>query len=165
MQMRILTFLVAITLLVSVSCSRGRKQEDPAAAQAAATRAHEAYVAAINSNRVDAWIATLSDDVVYLVPNKGAIVGKEAVGSWLTGYLRESTTQWTKTLQDLVVSGDWAIGRYEYHATDTSIVTDTSVDGGGTTSDSGWGLIVYHRDGDGTWRVARDAWGSNGPSR
>jgi ketosteroid isomerase-like protein len=163
--MRILTVLLTVSLLVSISCSRGPKAEDPSVAQVAATHAHEAYVAAINSNKIDAWMAALADDVVYLVPNKGAIVGKTEVGSWLASYLQESTTHWTKTLQDLVVSGDWAIGRYAYTATDTLIITDSSVDGGGTTSDSGWGLIVYHRDRDGTWRVARDAWGSSRPGR
>ena len=163
--MRIPTILLALALLTSASCSRGPKKDDTAASQAAATQAHEAYVAAINSNKIDRWMAALSDDVVYLVPNRGAIVGKPEVGSWLAGYLQESTTHWSKVLQDLVVTGDWAIGRYSYTATDTSIVTDSSVDGGGTTSDSGWGLVVYHRDGDGTWRVARDAWGSDRPAR
>jgi ketosteroid isomerase-like protein len=163
--MRILTLLLAVALLASASCSRRSKTDDPAAVQAAATRAHEAYVAAINSNKIDQWMAALSDDVVYLVPNRGAIVGKPEVGAWLAGYLQESTTHWNKVLQDLVVSGDWAIGRYSYTASDTLIITDTSVDGGGTTSDSGWGLIAYHRDSDGTWRVARDAWGSDRPAR
>ena len=25
--------------------------------------------------------------------------------------------------------------------------------------DTGWGLVIYHHDADGKWRVARDAWG------
>ena len=156
---------LTLTLLTASACSRGGRKDAGAASQAAAARAHDAYVAAINSDKIDAWMDALSDDVVYLVPNRGAIVGKPDVGSWLASYLQESTTHWNKVLQDLIVTGDWAIGRYAYTATDTSIITDSSVDGGGTTSDSGWGLVVYHRDGDGRWRVSRDAWGSDRPGR
>jgi len=37
--------------------------------------------------------------------------------------------------------------------------TDTPVGGGKSVVDTGWGLVVYHRDADGAWRVARDAFG------
>ncbi len=166
--MRVSRFLVVLSLVAlagSVACSRGPKTEDEAALKAAVTRAHEAYVAAINSNAADGWLATLADDVVYLVPNRPPIVGKGEVGAWLAGYLEENTTHWSKPLQDLVVAGDWAVARYTYAASDTEIVHDTSVDSGGTINDSGWGLIVYHRGDDGGWRVARDAWGSDRPAR
>ena len=39
----------------------------------AISKAHLGYVAAINSNKVDIWLATLGDDVVYLVPNQPAL--------------------------------------------------------------------------------------------
>lgn len=29
--------------------------------------------------------------------------------------------------------------------------------------DTGWGFVVYHREGDGVWRVARDAFGPDHP--
>ncbi|MGC4083952.1 MAG: nuclear transport factor 2 family protein [Vicinamibacterales bacterium] len=81
---------------LSVSCSPAwpapsdvEKKDDPAATLAAVQRAHDAYVSAINANDVSAWVASLGDDVVYLVPNQKAIVGRDAVGAWASRYLRK----------------------------------------------------------------------------
>jgi ketosteroid isomerase-like protein len=164
-RMRRLILLLSLSVFIA-ACgfgSRGRK-DDPAATLAAVRSAHEAYVGAINANKVDAWLDALSDDVVYLVPNQKAIVGKAAVAAWATRYLQEVTTKWSKPVDDIVVSGDWAFGRYAYTAADSVIIHDPETEGGGTANDSGWGLIVYHREGGGRWRVARDAWGSDRPA-
>lgn len=161
-----LSILVMLVVVSGVSCrflSRS-ESEDAGAERASVTRAHDAYVAAINANMLDVWLDALSDDVVYLVPNRAAIVGKRSVGAWAAQYLQEATPHWTKPVQDLVVAGDWAFARYVYVVSDTAVVTDPSVDGGGTASDSGWGFIVYHREA-GAWQVARDGWSSDRPAR
>ncbi len=35
--------------------------------------------------------------------------------------------------------------------------------GGKPVVDTGWGFVVYHRESDGVWRVARDAFGPDHP--
>ena len=60
-------------------------------------------------------------------------------------------------LQRRTGRGDWAFERYNYKS------TDTPRDGGAAMEDTGWGLVIYHRDADGKWRVARDAFGSDQP--
>ena len=163
---RVRRALPLVALLSLVSCGFGsRNTEDAAKAIDAVRKAHDAYVAAINANKVDLWLETLGDDVVYLVPNQQALVGKDAVGGWVRRYLQEVTTRWTKSVQDVQVSGDWALGRYTYTASDSVVIHDPETEGGGTANDSGWGLVVYHRDTRGAWRVARDAWGSDHPAR
>ena len=168
MPMRVRLFLLACLALAASGCglfgSRATR-ENPSEVRAAIQRAHDGYVAAINTNRADRWLATLDDDVTYLVPNQPAIVGKTAVGAWVSRYLHEVTTVWTKAIVDLQVSGEWAVARYTYTASDSIVIRDPETEGGGTANDSGWGLAVYHRGGDGTWRVARDAWGSDRPAR
>jgi ketosteroid isomerase-like protein len=139
--------------------------ENPAQARAAVERAHASYVHGINANKADLWLAALADDVVFLVPNRPPVVGRAAVGMWIASYLDESHTQWSKTLADLVVDGEWAFARYDYSVSDNVIIHDPEVEGGGTANDSGWGFIVYHRERDGTWRVSRDGWGSQKPAR
>lgn len=165
--MRRLLFLFCVLASAS-ACgwfgSRGAR-ENPSEVRAAIQRAHDGYVSAINTNRVESWLPTLDDEVVYFVPSQPAIVGKGAVGQWVTRYLHEVTTTWTKSLVDLQVTGDWAVGRYTYTASDSIIIRDPETEGGGTANDSGWGLVVYHKGDDGTWRVARDAWGSDRPGR
>ena len=162
---RLLIVLTLVATLAGCGFGARRSREDPEATLAAIRSAHEAYVAAINSNTVNTWLDSLSDDVVYFVPNQHALVGKEAVAVWATRYLQEVTTHWTKPVQEFTVAGDWAFGRYVYTASDSVVIRDPETDGGGTANDSGWGLLVYHREGDGRWRVARDAWGSDRPAR
>jgi len=144
---------------------RSGAREDPATTLAAVQRAHEAYVEGINSNRPDRWLAALDRDVVYLVPNRAGVIGRTAVGNWVSGYLQEVTVHWTKAVPAFIVSGDWAFGRYVYTASDSIIIRDPETEGGGTANDSGWGLVIYHRGADGVWRVAQDAWGSDRPAR
>lgn len=164
--MRNLTFVLALTLVLAGCGFGGRaKKDDPAATLAAVQAAHATYVAAINANQFDQWLGSLSDDVVYFVPNRPAVVGKPAVGEWVGRYLQEVTTRWTKPMADFTVSGEWAFGRYTYTASDSIIIRDPETEGGGTANDSGWGFVVYHHDADGAWRVARDGWGSDRPAR
>ena len=166
--MRLRLLLLACVALVASGCGlfgSRTSRENPSEVRAAIQRAHDGYVAAINTNRADRWLTTLDDEVTYLVPNQPAIVGKVAVGTWVSRYLHEVTTVWTKTIVDLQVAGEWAVARYTYTASDSIVIRDPETEGGGTANDSGWGLAVYHRSGDGTWRVARDAWGSDRPAR
>jgi ketosteroid isomerase-like protein len=130
---------------------------DAAAAGAIAHQAHEAYVTAINSNDVDTLLADLTDDVVYLSPHEPALVGKAAVRRWLEAYFGAYTAHWEKTTLEFIVAGDWGIERYSYRSTDTPRA------GGAPITDAGKGINIYHRDADGRWRVARDAWSTDLP--
>ena len=56
-------------------------------------------------------------------------------------------------MQEFVVSGDWVFERYSYKSTHPPLA------GGPVVEDTGWGLVIYHHDADGKWRVARGAWG------
>ena len=126
---------------------------DPALA-----RAHEDYLAAINANDAAAVLALLTDDAVYLPPNEPAVAGKAAIGPWLEGYFAAYRTHWEKTTRELVAAGDWAV---EYAA---ERVRDTPVGGGAAVEDVYKGLIVYRRQADGTWKVAKDMWNSDRPA-
>jgi uncharacterized protein (TIGR02246 family) len=126
---------------------------DPALA-----RAHEDYLAAINANDAEAVLALLTDDAVYLPPHEPAVAGKAAIRPWLEGYFKAYRTHWEKEARELVAAGDWAV---EYAA---ERVTDVPVGGGEALEDVCKGLIVYRRQGDGTWKVARDMWNSDRPA-
>jgi ketosteroid isomerase-like protein len=127
-------------------------------ADAAAHAAHDAYIDAINANNVDNFLATVTDDLVYLPPNSAAIVGKSDVGPWVQAYFEAFHTEWVKTTIEFVVQGDLAYEWYTYQ------VTDTPRDGGDVTTDSGNGINIYRRGADGTWRVSRDVWATDAPA-
>ena len=120
--------------------------------------AHDAYLAAINANDLDALMAAVTDDIVLIAPNAPAMAGKDVVGGWVAGYFDAVETAWEKTSLELVVSGDWAFERYAYTA------TDTPHGGGAAYTDSGNGINIYRKGDDGVWRVARDAWATDRPA-
>ncbi len=98
-----------------------------------------------------------TEDVVFLAAHAPPIVGKAAVSKWAEDYLQAFTIHWDKTSKEFVVAGGWAFERYSYKSTDTPTA------GGPAIQDTGWGLVIYHRDADGKWRVARDAFSTDTP--
>jgi ketosteroid isomerase-like protein len=102
-------------------------------------------------------MAMFTDDVVFLSPNEPAVVGKPAVRAWCAAYLKAFKIHWDKTVSEFIVTGDWAFERYAYKQ------SDRATEGGALVTDTGKGLIIYHHDPDGKWRVARDAWNSDLP--
>lgn len=154
--------LVAVTL--ATACAKPAAAPETGAIETAATDstahlAHDAYTAAINANNIDSIMTMLTDDVTFLAPNEKPYRGKAALRPWLEGYLAAFTTNWKKTVTEFVVAGEWAFEQYDY------VSTDTPKAGGDPIVGTGWGLLIYHRDADGKWRVARDAWGSDQPAK
>lgn len=149
----IMTFLA-----ICVACSAPSFAAEAAAVDDAAHRVHADYVAAINSNNLETLMGMLTEDVVFLAAHEQPMVGKAALRPWLEGYLSAYKTHWDKPVQEFVVCGEWAFERYSYTSTDTPLA------GGDDVVDTGWGLVVYHHDADGKWRVARDAWGPDHPA-
>lgn len=151
-----------LTLSTSLACNQAQPPAGtamPASDDAGAHKVHEAYVNAINSNNLDTLLGVLTDDVVYLAAHDKPMVGKAAVKPWVDEYFKAYKTHWDKPVKEFIVNGEWAYERYDYTSTDTPIT------GGDPVTDTGWGLVVYHRDTDGVWRVARDAWGPDHPAK
>ena len=122
------------------------------ATEAAVHHAHEAYLDAINSNDVARFLATVTDDIVFLPPNTEPITGNGAVGPWVAAYFEAIQTVWSKTTVELVVADGLAYEWYRYQ------VVDSPRDGGEPTTDKGNGVNIYRPDADGAWRVWRDIW-------
>lgn len=149
-----------VALLAACSPSKSTVKPDsaaPAVDTAAANKAHENYVRVINSNNLDSLMSMMTDDVVFLAAGSKPIIGKKAVREWADSYIKAFHTHWDKPVQEFVVSGDYAFERYDYTSTDTPVA------GGKDVVDTGWGLVVYYREPDGVWRVARDAFGPDHP--
>ena len=148
------SFLGVLTVVMLGACQPSESETaaaPSAAADSMAHLAHGAYTTAINSNDLDSLAGMFTDDVVFLAAHAAPIVGKAAVREWAKGYYDAYTTHWDKTSQEFKVAGEWAFERYSYKSTDTPKAGGTPVE------DTGWGLVIYHRDADGKWRVARDA--------
>ena len=143
---------IVVSIVLAATCAA--RAEDAAAIERAA---HDGYVAAINSNDVDALMAMLTDDIVYQAPGGPEVVGKVAVREWISGYVAAYRTHWEKSSLGFTVNGDWAFERYTYKSTDTDRKT------GEVATDVGKGINIFRRGADGKWRVAIDGWSSDTP--
>src|SRR6185295_585477 len=97
-----------LLLAATLTACAGYRPHTPteAAADAAAHRAHEQYVEAINSNDVTRLLAMLTDDVVFLSANEPVMVGKAAVRPWIEACYAAYRTHWDKPVQECVVQGE-----------------------------------------------------------
>ena len=158
---RLLVLAPIVTLIVA--CGGGGSDEPDAPANtAAAEQAHVAYLAAINSNDIDKFQMTITDDIVYVAPNLPEIVGKAAVNAWVSDYFAAYRTVWVKESLEFVVESDLAYERYSYKSVDTPRA-DGPAAGTPVVTDTGTGINIYRRGTDGVWRVARDAWATSKP--
>ena len=151
------TAACALVLGACNSAGNSASKPDTTASDAAAHQAHANYVRVINSNNTDSLMSMVTEDVVYMESGSKPYVGKAVVRPWIDGYFKAFHTTWDKPVDDFVVSGDVAYERYHYTSTDVPVA------GGKPIVDTGWGFIVYRREADGVWRVARDAWGPDHP--
>jgi ketosteroid isomerase-like protein len=165
------SFIACCTIVaIASACSKPGPESKPAATvaatsnadsasrESAANKAHENYVRVINSNNIDSLMSMMTNNVIFLAANAKPVVGKAAVRVWAENYEKAFHAHWDKPVQEFSVFGDVAIERYNYTS------TDTPVGGGKDVVDTGWGLVIYHRDADGVWRVARDAFGPDHPA-
>ena len=97
----------------------GSDENDTAANTAAAEQAHVAYRAAFNSNDIDKFQPTITDDMVYMAPYSPEIVGRAAINAWVKDYFAAYQTAWVKESLEFVVENDLACERYRYKSVDT----------------------------------------------
>lgn len=127
----------------------------PESKAATASDAQKAYLAAINSNDLEQFLQTVTEDVVLMAPDAPALQGKAAVAPWVSAYFDAYQTSWSKRSLEFVEASDWAFERYEFR------VIDVPYAAGLTTVATGVGVNIYNRGPDGTWRVARDIWSND----
>jgi ketosteroid isomerase-like protein len=116
------------------------------------------FVARGNAGDVDGVMMCCSDDVVMMPPNAPAVVGADAVRSWLTEFFEHFTPNLETHTENLVVEGDLAYARRSY------TWTLTPKAGGEPIKESGKTVLIYKRDEDGAWKAALDIWSSDQPA-
>jgi ketosteroid isomerase-like protein len=115
---------------------------------------------AIIAGETDRYLALLTEDAVLMPPNGPPVSGREAIGSWNRAISRQFRIQEYRSVDDeVVVAGDWAFRRASIDWTVAPVA------GGQPVRDSGKYIIIYRRQKDRSWRVARDMWSSNSPVR
>ena len=93
-------------------------------------------------------LSLMCDDVVFMVPGQEPF-GKEVFATASTA-MQGARIDGKSEIQEIRVLGDWAYLRNRLEVT----VTPPA---GAATRRSGYTLTILRREGDGRWRLARDA--------
>jgi ketosteroid isomerase-like protein len=87
-----------------------------------------------------------------------AAIGKEAIRARQQAFRDQATFEETRSVDEVVVSGDWAFVRW------TGTGTVTPKDGGEPGEFNRKGITIFQRQPDNSWKIARVIWNSNLPA-
>jgi len=144
--------IVATLLVIAVSgCA---PQVDVEADAAAVRSVFDEATAALNPGGAD--IVDLdAEDAVIMYANELAVIGKEAIRAREQRFDDQATFEETRSVEEVVVSGDWAFVRW------TGTGTVTPKDGGESSEFNRKGITIFQRQPDNSWKIARVIWNSN----
>ncbi|MDX8448075.1 SgcJ/EcaC family oxidoreductase [Mesorhizobium captivum] len=108
----------------------------------------ETWMAASRKGDLETVLGLMTDDVVFMVPGKEPF-GKEAFAA-ASKVMGETKIDGTSEIVELKLLGDWAVIRNRIEMTATP-------PGGEPVRRSGYTLTLLRKEGDGRWRLARDA--------
>lgn len=155
MKIRGIGFAVVVALLLA-ACTAGTQQPAaPAAAPdtAAIRAAGQARMAAVAAGNIDGYLAAYEDEAVWMPPQAEAIVGKAVAAQRLQGVLDEVSVETEGMVdEEIVMSPDWVLIRGRY------LLTVTPKDGSGPQEAVGSSLTIWHRQEDGSFKIAYDIW-------
>ena len=98
-----------------------------------------------------------TEDAVVMYAGEPAAIGKEAIRTRQQRFRDQATFEETRSVEEVVVSGDWAFVRW------AGTGTVTPKDGGESSEFNRKGITIFQRQPDNSWKVARAIWNSNLP--
>jgi uncharacterized protein (TIGR02246 family) len=159
-------FLLLLSILVLTACTATPPAEevvvdDTAQKEAdiqAIHRFFEEWDEAAIAGDDDANVLRVTDDIIWMEPNKPAIVGKDALLESFQSSSEDHSWQDMKTIvEEIRILGDWAYVRSSYSA------AMVPKDGGDPVPRIGKIVDIFERQPDGSWKMARDIYNSDLP--
>ena len=153
--------IIATAAVVAAACAKtgpalgtpSAAAADKAAVEAATTAFHDA----LRRNDLEAFMAYVADDVLFMPAGEPPIRGKEAMRTWMNGFLSQyKTTSLTLADREVRTADDWAVelGTYEWALAPAA--------GGESSVDRGNYMQVWQRRPDGSWSFAREVYNIGG---
>ena len=155
--------LISGVLTLTIGCAPSPERDE--SAELAATEAEvetiqdwvSAFQAAGNADDpVDAFLALIADDVIWMRQGDSSLVGKDTVGFWFRHFqeLYGDIVTSFRSIDEVVASGDLAFVR----GTRTQVATPRE---GGQRQTSGKFIFILQRQADGAWKISRSIWNRN----
>lgn len=115
------------------------------------------WAAAMSAEDVDALMALYSDEAVSMDPGEPSHVGHQAIRAKFERDLGNNAFEIVSTVDDVVVSGDYAVIR----GSDNDTLSPK--DGGEPSNLNSKWMILTQRQPDGTWKILWEIWNRNTP--
>ncbi len=126
-------------------------------------RAHNGYVAAINSNNTARVMAMYDAEAVIMQPDGPLITHSSKpvnIRQWVEGYFKAYKTHWVKKSQLIWVAGDYGFDQGHDTAVDTPRAGGP-ISGASVVKWDVKGILIYKKQKNGEFLVYRDIWNSN----
>lgn len=126
---------------------------------AAIYRHRDAYNDTLRESDLEGWLATLTDDCVFMAPGIPAVRGKDAIRKWAAEtFFQPFHNELEYDFEDLHFTDAWAHGWGWYKQ------TLTPKDGGEAVHMVGKFLDVFERQPGGEWLLARVSFSTDIPA-
>jgi uncharacterized protein (TIGR02246 family) len=167
--MRCLIILLGVSCLSFMSLSacapQAEQQAEPVVGESTSTEADVGVIKGVNGDLINAFnagdasaaVALVMDDAVDLPPNRPAVIGREAIRSFVQSDFDTFTMNFADEIVEVEVAGDLAVIWSNY------TVTLTPKDDGEPIENTGKWLKVLKRQPDGSWKFSRNIWNSDNP--
>jgi ketosteroid isomerase-like protein len=156
--------LAVVVPLLLIACTPGTRQREASKSvttpdTAAIRESARARVAAIAAGDIERYLAAYEDEAVWVPPLAEEIVGKAAARQRLEGVFEEAKVETVSTTDEQVImSPDWILDRGTFAS------TRTPKDSRGEPDQAvGSYLTIWHRQQDGSFKIAYDIWNSDRP--
>lgn len=130
-------------------CSAPARAPDTAADEAVIRDLIRQTAAVNNASDSLGWVALFEDGAVYMPPGHPEVTTRAGLREMAAAGFGPYAANVAITPSEIVISGDWAFARSQVTGTVTS-----RADGEVIEVDVKQ-LVVYHRQPDGTWKIAR----------
>lgn len=155
MNRRPILSVIAAGIVACLGCQAPAVVGLNASDEAALRRALEIEMKAANAADAAGWAAVYTQDAVVLRPHAPAIEGREAIQQWLATLPPISNAQ--GEVNEIFGYGDLAYTRGTYSMTFLIPGVATPID------ERGKFLQVFRKQGDGSWKMAREIYNSDLP--
>ena len=112
----------------------------------------EEYDKAMAAGDVSAKMRLYTADAVLMPPEGPAVSGQEAIRLWHDVLFKKGTSPGVSKVEEIQVFGEWGFARGTFSG------TVTLTPGGPPTGVSENWLVIVRRQGEGSWKIARDIW-------
>lgn len=161
--MNIRVFFVLTVALLTAACAGQQAEQqaeapDTAADQQAIADLAGQFAQAYNQKDAAALTAFFTADAQRLPPDQPMHQGSQAIQENFQKFFDAYDAQISIEPVDSAVSGDWAYGQGTYKIT-------LQQEEGEPIEEIGKWINILHKESDGSWKISRNIWNSDSPSR